>query len=879
MAINNPYALKFGGTTNVTIPHSNSLSPLRQMTIEFDIKINSFVNTWMPIIYKGNARQYSMWVHSTGRMYLGTEKLDGTQEILWSDTITPVMVANTWYHIAGVINRDTGILKLYLNDALWFSIAITVGVDTLVQPYPLYFGSTTEVNSAYSMFNGYLDNVRMWNIERTLTQIKDNRKKQLKGNENNLIAYWKFNEGNGTTITDVVNGNNGIIVNGTWATGGVDLDPICEFDKAEIIPSNIWTYKNNNDSLLKCTIDTDFGTQTQYKIFINGIQYYPSSGYTLLTTTPYDIQMAIPQSAFNSGKNTLYIDVLSVENYLYRLGTYNVYKEDRDSTSSQRDFDFNSEYTMTNNNSNCNENGLSLIGYGTDIVISNDNSQLKTIGKRKINSIAITGTDDSIQSTTLVEDMETDMIVGTGTKYTYDINSDRFTELNGMVISNGNTLIQTDDKVYTFKGTGYVDIGNQNPTQLDFQNNDVTNLNLLFADMNIARFVPSNKGVLGDGYLYRQIVNLSKYNGVKSAIYSNGIVNFGTYRAWSDGTYAKSAEEYLRPTDGSHVYMGDTGSGIYRIKPTPYDACGIWTLYQDATRYETVDSSQKWIRLKSTSWCGYWDMVVLSGTCTLSFEYKGNGTFAIDNDGVNDNTFNATLVGTSDWQTYTITKTLATSGHLLLYMCNTVGTNTEIRNIKLVKPTVIQDVYCDMNTSNNDGAWMLVLNTGVKGTLTTMATSSGTLPVLSASTTMCKLGDDVINALRGKDLSKSIIKVDRPNNPSFKTLPIYFRQNTPYISDSPRYGTVQDSYQTIYMYYPLYLDAKNGTSTGRYGANATNYGSALSTWGSTSFPSTNATAYYLIMNYSSEACISHDSSAYEGSRSERNCLIWVKQLA
>lgn len=43
------------------------------------------------------------------------------------------------------------------------------------------------------------------------------------------------------------------------------------------------------------------------------------------------------------------------------------------------------------------------------------------------------------------------------------------------------------------------------------------------------------------------------------------VKNYGSYRAWSDGTYASSAQEY-RTGDSSRNYSGDVGDGIYRIK-------------------------------------------------------------------------------------------------------------------------------------------------------------------------------------------------------------------------------------------------------------------------------------------------------------------------
>lgn len=48
------------------------------------------------------------------------------------------------------------------------------------------------------------------------------------------------------------------------------------------------------------------------------------------------------------------------------------------------------------------------------------------------------------------------------------------------------------------------------------------------------------------------------------------VKNYGSYRAWGDGTYAPSAEAYRRPS-GGYEYRGDIGSGVYRIDPDGRD--------------------------------------------------------------------------------------------------------------------------------------------------------------------------------------------------------------------------------------------------------------------------------------------------------------------
>ena len=51
-------------------------------------------------------------------------------------------------------------------------------------------------------WQGKIDEMRVWNVFRTGADIKANMNVMLKGNEPGLIAYYKFDEGMGTTIAD-----------------------------------------------------------------------------------------------------------------------------------------------------------------------------------------------------------------------------------------------------------------------------------------------------------------------------------------------------------------------------------------------------------------------------------------------------------------------------------------------------------------------------------------------------------------------------------------------------------------------------------------------------------------------------------------------------
>src|SRR5690606_17058615 len=67
------------------------------------------------------------------------------------------------------------------------------------QTYALRLGHES---SAFRQYRGGLDEVRIWNVVRTPTELQSGRTVELTGAEPGLVAYWRFNEGTGTTVAD-----------------------------------------------------------------------------------------------------------------------------------------------------------------------------------------------------------------------------------------------------------------------------------------------------------------------------------------------------------------------------------------------------------------------------------------------------------------------------------------------------------------------------------------------------------------------------------------------------------------------------------------------------------------------------------------------------
>ena len=66
-------------------------------------------------------------------------------------------------------------------------------------------------------FHGLIDEVRVWNIVRTESEIRANMNRTLQGDEPGLVGYWRLDEGRGQAILDSsVHGNDGRLGTTFW---------------------------------------------------------------------------------------------------------------------------------------------------------------------------------------------------------------------------------------------------------------------------------------------------------------------------------------------------------------------------------------------------------------------------------------------------------------------------------------------------------------------------------------------------------------------------------------------------------------------------------------------------------------------------------------
>ena len=68
-------------------------------------------------------------------------------------------------------------------------------------------------------FNGFIDDVSLWTRAISPNEVSNSMTGQLIGDENNLIGYWNFNEGTGTSVGNAnPNYPNGTLNGASWST-------------------------------------------------------------------------------------------------------------------------------------------------------------------------------------------------------------------------------------------------------------------------------------------------------------------------------------------------------------------------------------------------------------------------------------------------------------------------------------------------------------------------------------------------------------------------------------------------------------------------------------------------------------------------------------
>uniref|UniRef100_A0A2P1CZA4 Patatin n=1 Tax=Nostoc sp. N135.9.1 TaxID=2078587 RepID=A0A2P1CZA4_9NOSO len=142
------------------------------------------------------------------------EKIDNVLKTFGNGELT----IGQWHFFAIVFNK--GQLTIYLDESEYFGYCTGDALNKATSSLTL--GATLH-NQIY--FTGQLANISVWNYPCPPVEIQSHRYQPLVGNEAGLVAYWKLNEGQGTTVKDqTANAHNGTLRgNPSWDLAEIPL--------------------------------------------------------------------------------------------------------------------------------------------------------------------------------------------------------------------------------------------------------------------------------------------------------------------------------------------------------------------------------------------------------------------------------------------------------------------------------------------------------------------------------------------------------------------------------------------------------------------------------------------------------------------------------
>jgi len=191
-----------------------------------------------------NKNNLLVFLETGGMLVVSIDHSNGTSSR--TNTSLGSITLNDWQHIAASYAGITSELKVYVN-----GIPQNLNVpDPINGPLisssssPLVIGNNGDRTRT---FDGMIDELRIWNIARTQSEIQGAMDDTLRGDEPGLVANWRFDEGSGNLVADrSPNKNNGNQKDVQWRQGwsnplssapGVVADAPSEYMLAQNYPN------------------------------------------------------------------------------------------------------------------------------------------------------------------------------------------------------------------------------------------------------------------------------------------------------------------------------------------------------------------------------------------------------------------------------------------------------------------------------------------------------------------------------------------------------------------------------------------------------------------------------------------------------------------
>ncbi|MFT4755666.1 MAG: gliding motility-associated-like protein, partial [Vicingaceae bacterium] len=226
------YALDFDGVDDgVYIGSPGQFVYLQDLSVDFWFNANSLSNPrTFSIAALGETAntnvQAELSLTSTSVLYRHESGSGVNRDVNFTGLTIPT---NSWHHMAMVRDGAAKSVSLYLDGVLLGTGNYTVDPEGGSSSF-LTLGRSLASDATIHMFDGQLDEFRLWDKQLTQEEIRDWMTKKINSSHpqiSNLVSYYRFDENTGTTLQDLAGGNDGILTNmnpgSDWVQSGAAL--------------------------------------------------------------------------------------------------------------------------------------------------------------------------------------------------------------------------------------------------------------------------------------------------------------------------------------------------------------------------------------------------------------------------------------------------------------------------------------------------------------------------------------------------------------------------------------------------------------------------------------------------------------------------------
>ena len=204
---------------SITDANQTGLEPVNDFTIQFWLKPETL--STQIVLVKGKVDTnltYRVLITADGDVKFLSSHLAGIYEF----SALGVLSNGTFTHVT-LVKRSSGTgMEIYINGVTSATGGGTA--DALTNADDVLIG-TRKRPSAQLFYDGLVDDFRFWDRVLTPTEIKNNYNCSIQGDEDGLVAYWRFdNDGDdSTTNSNDLTKNNGA----TFQSGSLPFTDSC----------------------------------------------------------------------------------------------------------------------------------------------------------------------------------------------------------------------------------------------------------------------------------------------------------------------------------------------------------------------------------------------------------------------------------------------------------------------------------------------------------------------------------------------------------------------------------------------------------------------------------------------------------------------------